>query len=1499
MSAEQRLQQLERLVVRKAAGAGELELGLSVETLLDLLICLYYECSSSPLLRDQNIADFLQWVSPFASKVKEMRLHREDFEILKVIGRGAFGEVAVVKLKNTEKVFAMKILHKWEMLKRAETACFREERDILVKGDNQWITTLHYAFQDEQYLYLVMDYYVGGDLLTLLSKFEDRLPEDMARFYIAEMVLAIDSIHQLNYVHRDIKPDNVLIDMKGHIRLADFGSCLQLGQDGTVETSVAVGTPDYISPEILQAMEDGKGKYGAECDWWSLGVCMYELLFGETPFYAESLVETYGKIMNHKDKLSFPPDISDVSEEARDLIAKLVCSKDKRLGQAGIGDLKGHPFFTGIAWPDIRGCPPPYIPEITSPSDTSNFDVDDDVLKASDSAPPPSRGVFSGLHLPFVGFTYTSNCSLSDRGCLRESIGSTPLDNREAEAFKEKIQRLEHDKGELNRKLEESLQKVPAGQGSPGAAGKESEIKGLKEEMLILRNKLAECQREDEERVKQRSEEENRQQRSLEKELRALRQEKEEVCKDLSEAREQLSARSRELREVKVKHQRAVQEAQETDERYAQLRSQKQKLGRDLRDREEEMEVVMEKVESLRQELSRADKGKKEMEARVEEEVMETARQRKLWERSEQRSKQLEEEVERLKWTSTARRWGKPQQGVVLGVMGVSETLPLSQVSQDKHWKARRLQKLEASAKLELQSALDAEIRAKQSLQEQLNEAKATNLATECKLQELEKQNESLKSEVEKLKEDFQTKVRKGLRQDSFFSFLSPLSFESLDFPGTSRLSPDSRKSTGSAVSQPQSPAFRGVEVGDLNAKPMSPRKLLKKPTTPPPLSPPVPKPTPHQFKLKSFNVPTKCMRCTSVMVGLARQGFICEVCNFACHSACSTTALICPTPPEQILSLGIDLINGTGTAFEGFVSVPKPTGVKKGWHRANAVLCDFKIFIYETADSRGSQSCTAVTHVFDLRDEEFSVSSVFSSDVIHANNRDIPCIFRITASQLTVPRTKASLLVLAESENEKKKWVTVINELVSIRKQSGFKQRSALSAKEAYDSALPLIRNTQSAAILDKERIALGTDDGLYIVHVTKNEITQLGDNKRVHQLERVPGTDLLAVVSGRSHALRLYSREDLQRPEAGGSKVAEARGSQLVATGSLCQGRVSCLCTAAKRHVTWYQLTVAGGTGRYQRKADFQAPGPVQWMGVFQERLCVGYPSGFSLYPLLSEGPPANLVSTDDPSLAFLAQAQAEALCAVPVSAGLYLLCFNSVGVYVNSWGRRSRQQEMMWPAVPVAAGCNGRYLTVYSENTVNVFDVKTAEWIQTIPLKKLRPLCPDGSLNLSASEPCRLIYLRNQEAETDEFIVPEAVVNSRRQMYRSKSKRHFAFRISEEERMLQWRDMLKDPQMRSKLISNPTNFNHVVHVGPGQATHNLRDLPSPKSSPEDRSPTSFGLPMFRHRSNTESGHLNSQSDSKSSSDSALGSSSSRLPRKQMSTDTAALADFNPARL
>ncbi|KAI2660165.1 Myotonin-protein kinase [Labeo rohita] len=343
---------------------------------------------------------------PLVRQVRKTRISRDDFDILKVIGRGTFSEVALARMRNTHQVYALKIMNKWNILKRGETACYQEEREVLLKGDRRWITQLHYAFQDDNYLYLVMDYYVGGDLLTLLSKFGDRIPEDMAQFYLAEMVMAIDSVHRLGYVHRDIKPDNILLTADGHVRLGDFGSCLRLEDDGLVHSSLAVGTPDYLSPEILRAVE-GSGGYGSDCDWWALGVCAYEMLLGTTPFYAESISETYAKIIHFKDYFEFPPE-SEVSEEARSLISALICDRSERLGARGSGDFRKHPFFRGLDWSSLHLLPPPYRPDVSDATDTSNFDVLDDSLSDMETLSDLMDRAPVGLHLAFVGYSYTA-----------------------------------------------------------------------------------------------------------------------------------------------------------------------------------------------------------------------------------------------------------------------------------------------------------------------------------------------------------------------------------------------------------------------------------------------------------------------------------------------------------------------------------------------------------------------------------------------------------------------------------------------------------------------------------------------------------------------------------------------------------------------------------------------------------------------------------------------------------------------------------------------------------------------------------------------------------------------------------------------------------------------------------------------------------------------------------------------------------------------------------
>lgn len=197
-----------------------------------------------------------------------------------------------------------------------------------------------------------------------------------------------------------------------------------------------------------------------------------------------------------------------------------------------------------------------------------------------------------------------------------------------------------------------------------------------------------------------------------------------------------------------------------------------------------------------------------------------------------------------------------------------------------------------------------------------------------------------------------------------------------------------------------------------------------------------------HQFIVRSFSNPVKCAHCTSLMVGLTRQGVVCEVCGFACHTSCKEKVpQICPVPPDQTKRpLGIDPTRGIGTAYEGFVKVPKPGGVKKGWQRQFVVVCDFKLFLYDISPDRNAVASVWVSQVLDMRDEQFDVSKVKDSDVIHANKKDVPCIFRITTSSMVGVRHH--LLMLADTENEKTKWVVALQELHRILKRNRLPNR-------------------------------------------------------------------------------------------------------------------------------------------------------------------------------------------------------------------------------------------------------------------------------------------------------------------------------------------------------------------------------------------------------------------------------------------------------------------------
>ncbi|XP_016951220.3 serine/threonine-protein kinase Warts [Drosophila biarmipes] len=354
-------------------------------------------------------------------RLKRAKMDKSMFMKLKPIGVGAFGEVTLVrKIDTSNHLYAMKTLRKADVLKRNQVAHVKAERDILAEADNNWVVKLYYSFQDKDNLYFVMDYIPGGDLMSLLIKL-GIFQEELARFYIAEVTCAVDSVHKMGFIHRDIKPDNILIDRDGHIKLTDFGLCTgfrwthnskyyqengnhsrqdsmepweEYSENGTKPTVLErrrmrdhqrvlahslVGTPNYIAPEVLE-----RSGYTQLCDYWSVGVILYEMLVGQPPFLANSPLETQQKVINWEQTLHIPPQ-AELSREATDLIRRLCASADKRLGKS-VDEVKGHDFFKGIDFADMRKQKAPYIPEIKHPTDTSNFDpVDPEKLRSNDS----------------------------------------------------------------------------------------------------------------------------------------------------------------------------------------------------------------------------------------------------------------------------------------------------------------------------------------------------------------------------------------------------------------------------------------------------------------------------------------------------------------------------------------------------------------------------------------------------------------------------------------------------------------------------------------------------------------------------------------------------------------------------------------------------------------------------------------------------------------------------------------------------------------------------------------------------------------------------------------------------------------------------------------------------------------------------------------------------------------------------------------------------------
>lgn len=338
-----------------------------------------------------------------------MKLGPQDFELKKVLGKGGYGKVFQVRKTtgaDSNSYFAMKVLKKASIVRnQKDTAHTRAERSILEAVRHPFIVELVYAFQTGGKLYLILEYLSGGELFMHLER-EGIFLEDTTLFYLSEIILALEHLHNLGIIYRDLKPENVLLDAQGHVKLTDFGLCKEHIQEGIV-THTFCGTIEYMAPEILTRSGHGKA-----VDWWSLGALMFDMLTGMPPFTADNRKNTIDAIL--KGKLNIP---AYLAADSRDLIRRLMKRQvSQRLG-SGPSDgqaVRAHTFFKNVRWDDVlaRRLDPPIKPSLRSEDDVSQFDTKFTRQIPVDS--PDESTLSESANLIFQGFTYVAPSVLED-----------------------------------------------------------------------------------------------------------------------------------------------------------------------------------------------------------------------------------------------------------------------------------------------------------------------------------------------------------------------------------------------------------------------------------------------------------------------------------------------------------------------------------------------------------------------------------------------------------------------------------------------------------------------------------------------------------------------------------------------------------------------------------------------------------------------------------------------------------------------------------------------------------------------------------------------------------------------------------------------------------------------------------------------------------------------------------------------------------------------------
>ncbi|CAF3482214.1 unnamed protein product [Rotaria socialis] len=1359
---------------------------LGIDGLLDVLLVLHDECSNATLRGEKSIKTYLENVKTFVSRIKQCRLNRNDFEIIKTIGQGAFGEVVAVKMKNTERIFAMKIMNKMEILNRADIVSFREERDVLVLGDPQWITKLYYAFQDNENLYLLMEYYYGGDLLTLLSTYDDKFSEDMTRFYVAEIILAVDSLHRL-----------------GHIRLADFGSCLRMRADGTVQSNVSVGTPDYISPEVLCAMNENESCYGSLCDWWSLGCVMWEMLFGSPPFYAEAMLDTYGQIIarsKNKIPLSFPGDV-DVSDDAKDLLQKLLCSADYRLGKNGLNDFKKHPFFTKFDWNNLRQIQPPYIPVVIDTMDILNSnDIEPETFVKTYNTPASKMGLPDKVL--FIGFTYSGD-SHSSNSIKTIQASPVPLNKStitlksESKIINSAIRPSSTSSGNLIFSTN-AVRQVTEGE-------HESKIKLLELERTSLVHELNRFHQLYNE-IKNDSVKKTREIQ----ELRDFYTDQYEISRhEQIEYLTRILSLFQDLPEsngIKHFHKHNVsslsmeeQIRNDLDQKLSFfLTNYKSLLMKDSKDKTKsvsnDVSLLLSKFQDkfsrllinngndgmvltnetnnlndpllkniisffndVYQQMKKILHDKKELNDQF---ISLAKKQRKYINFQSNICKAINEGLDSNSYlkklvNQMAQEFDQKQELTNPQLVFNSRTSSISSSTGNNPSRALshsvKLQHMEIQ---QLQIAVEREIQVRQQVEKKLKELEKEIVHKVEELVQLKQENQLIKKQLD----DEQAKhlSKRTISEDKSLVIDN-------DNNNNNNTSTDHNvRSVPSDPFIPQTPATKAN-----NNQRLDPLQNAF-----------------HDFRLNNFYSPCVCHHCLNALIGIVRQGFTCKRCGIVCHSDCVQKVQIACEPSikdQNQANLGVPYI----------VQIPKSGGIRKGWNQCQILLFHSKLLFYELSNNTKISDSEPFL-IIDVTDDKFNVCSVTPEDVMHAKKKDIPNIFKITVNKLSSPKILKNLYVLTNNESERDQYINMLSNLsmkLNTHIRNGVIQCGTFITKEIFDISL---KKVTGARILDPNRFLIFGEDGLYLLDVFDNKPTRLHDRK-IYDLALVSNNELLIMLSGKECMIRIKSLQCLlaRSPPSLDSEIPETKNATLFTTNSISLT----LCVAVKNRILCYKLHSKPQQYPYTLIHELNTVQSVSYLELSilkvnkneEEILWYGDSSTCMAQKVAHQSPSVVLLRDTDRTLEMFRKLPIVILRVIPVtnssSINELLLVYHKLGIYVNySTGMRTRHRELMWSSLPISTSYTDPYLLVYTKVSVDIYDVSLGTWLQSLSLSNTYPLTLDGSISLSYDQELikdhgKLIYIASLNRLTRSL--------------------HIAEKYS------------------SPLISDPVNFQHLEHV------------------------------------------------------------------------------------